>query len=396
MLELGVIEPRESDYTSPMIIVEVPGKDPRPCIDYRRLNAITRDQTYPIPNIEERVEQVSGANFVSTLDLVRGYWQVPLSEQAQRYAAFVTPLGTFAPLVLSFGLKNAPFCFSSLMNKVLHGLEGYALPYLDDVAIFSDSWDDHVEHLRVVFGRLKEAGLTVKPQKCQLGCHEVSYLGHTVGRGFRRPSQVKLMAISEYPTPSSKTGIRSFLGLAGYYQHYIPQYSETASALTDALRKTEPERVCWDENKDRAFRALKEALMRQPVLRAPDYERPFVVQCDASNRGMGVVLSQTDDEGAEHPILYVSRKLSIREEAFSASEKECACLVWAAQKLSCYLAGSKFIFETDHCPLTWLHNMSPKNGRLLRWSLALQQYNFEVRYKKGKTHGNADGLSRSF
>lgn len=144
-----------------------------------------------------------------------------------------------------------------------------------------------------------------------------------------------------------------------------------------------------------SFESLRKALMSEPVLRSPDYSRHFLIQCNESNRGMGAVLCQRD-EGNEHPILYASRKLTAREEAYSASEKECACLVWAVQKLSCYVSGSKFIVETDHCPLTWLKNMSGKNGRLLRWSLALQQYSFEVRYKKGKMNSNADGLSRCF
>ncbi|XP_077532684.1 uncharacterized protein LOC144145050 [Haemaphysalis longicornis] len=212
MCDLGVIVPSESDCTSPLILVQVPGKDPRPCVDYRRLNAITRDQTYPIPNLEERVETVSKANYISTLDLVRGYWQVPLSERASRYAAFVSPFGTFRPVMLSFGLKNAPYCFSKLMDHVLRGLSEYALPYLDDVAIFSNTWEEHVEHLRVVLSRLKEAGLTVKPSKCHLGCAEVTYLGHVVGRGRRRPSEIKVAAVLNYRRPTTKSEIRAFLG----------------------------------------------------------------------------------------------------------------------------------------------------------------------------------------
>lgn len=396
MLELGVIEPGDSDFTSPLILVEAPGKDPRPCIDYRKLNAITRDQTYPIPNIEERVEVVSGARFISTLDLVRGYWQVPLTERASRYAAFISPIGTFRPIMLSFGLKNAPFCFSSLMDRVLGDFRDFALPYLDDVAIFSDSWETHVENLRAVLERLRQTGLSVKPEKCQLGRAEVSYLGHVIGQGCRRPSEVKTAAVAEHRRPKTKTEIRAFLGFSGYYQHYTENYSHIASPLTDALRKSEPQIVQWNEAKERAFNSLKEALTKGPVLRAPDYAREFVVQCDASDRGVGAILSQTDDEGNERPVLYISRKLSTREEAYSASEKECACLDWAVQKLSCYLSGTKFVIETDHCPLQWLQNMSPKNGRLLRWSLILQQYNFEVKYRKGQLNGNADGLRRSF
>lgn len=394
MLELGVIEPGESDYTSPLILVEVPEKEPRPCVDYRKLNLITRDQTYPIPHIEERLERVSSARFISTLDLVRGYWQVPLTERASRFAAFISPMGTFRPKVLSFGLKNAPYCFSSLMDQVLRGMEDFALPYLDDIAIFSSSWVDHVEHLRAVLCRLREANLTVKAPKCQLGRAEVAYLGHVIGQGRRRPSEVKVAAVANFPQPQTKRDIRSFLGLAGYYQRYIARYSEIASPLTDALRKTEPQRVEWDCAKERAFSMLKKALTSQPVLSAPDYSRPFFLQCDASDRGIGVVLCQKTDDESEHPVLYASRKLSVREQAYSASEKECACVIWAVQKLACYIAGSRFTIETDHCPLTWLQSMSKKNGRLLRWSLALQQYTFDIRYKKGRLNGNADGLSR--
>lgn len=394
MLALGVIEPAESDYASPLILVEAPGKDPRPCVDYRKLNAITKDQLYPIPNIEERVERVSNAKYISTLDLVRGYWQVPLTESASRYAAFISPVGTFRPLVLSFGLKNAPFSFSKLMDIVLKDMQGFAVPYLDDVAIFSDTWEAHIEHLRGVFSRFRDAGLTMKAEKCRFGCAHATYLGHVVGQGTRRPSELKMAPIAGFPQPRSKTDIRSFLGLVGYYQRYIPNYSQMASPLTDALRKGAPNNVLWDDTKENSFKNLKEVLVSRPVLRAPDYTKEFVVQCDASDRGMGVVLSQVGDDHEEHPILYASRKLTRKEEAYSASEKECACLVWAAQKLSCYLYGAKFVFETDHCPLTWLRQMSPKNGRLLRWSLALQQYNFSVRYKRGKLHANADALSR--
>lgn len=394
MLDLGVIEEGDSEYASPMIIVEVPGKEPRPCIDYRRLNAVTKNQVYPIPNVEERVERVSRAKFISTLDLVRGYWQVPMTERAKEYATFTTPFGTYRPKMLSFGLKNAPFCFSKLMNQVLRGAEKYAVPYLDDVAIFSDSWQDHLNHLRDVFSRLSKAGLTLKASKCHLAQSEVLYLGHRVGQGKRRPAELKIETIANFPRPQTKAEVRAFLGLTGYYRSYIRQYSEVASALTDALRKQAPATVVWDEAKEKAFRRLKAALTNPPVLRAPDFRKPFLVQCDASNRGMGVILCQEDGDKHEHPILYASRKLSIREEAYSASEKECACLVWATQKLSCYLYGAEFVFVTDHCPLTWLSQMSNKNPRLLRWSLALQQYSFEVRYKKGKANVNVDCLSR--
>lgn len=394
MLDFGIIEPGESDFTSPIFLVEAPGKDPRPCIDYRKLNAITKDQPYPIPNIEERVERVSSARYISSLDLIRGYWQVPLTEKASRYAAFICHLVTFRPLMLPFGLKNAPFCFSRLMDSVLKGTEDYALPYLDDIAIFSDTWENHIIHLREVFARLKSAGLTVKAEKCQLGCAQIQYLGHVVGQGCRRPIDIKVAAVKEFRRPLTKSEVRMFLGLTSYYRQYIKDYSSIASPLTDSLRKEEPNEIRWDAEKERAFQALKAALISKPVLRAPDFAKPFFVQCDASDRGLGAILCQRDENGQEHPVLYASRKLTVREQAYSASEKECACLVWAARKFSCYLYGTRFTFQTDHCPLQWLQKMSPKNGSRLRWSLILQEFNFDVVYKRGKQHGNADCLSR--
>lgn len=394
MLELGLIERCESDFVSPMILVETPGKEPRPCVDYRELNAVTVTKVYPIPNIETCLEKVSKAKFISTIDLVRGYWQVPLTANASNLAAFMTPFGVFKPLVLSFGLKNAPYAFSRLMNLVLVGTESFVSPYLDDVAIFSDTWREHVQHLEQVFSRLQDAGLTVKAKKCKFGRGEVSYLGHVVGQGMRRPQELKVQAIKEFPLPQTKKDLMSFIGLVNYYHQYIPQFSEKASPLTDALKKTEPTKIKWDDRKIHAFEALKLALATQPVLVSPDYTRPFLVQCDASEKGLGVVLSQ-ENEGEEHPVLFASRKLTSREQAYSTIEKECACLVWAVEKLRCYLYGSEFIFITDHRPLTWLQQLSPKNGRLLRWSLTLQEYSFLVRHKKGKLHANADCLSRA-
>lgn len=395
MLDLGLIEPSEGDFVSPMILVEAPGKDPRPCVDYRKLNSVTATKVYPIPNIEACIEKVSRARFVSTLDLVRGYWQVPMTERASSLATFVTPFGTFRPLVLSFGLKNAPYAFSRLMNQILAGTESFALPYLDDVAIFSDTWPEHIEQLREVFTRLQGAGLTVKAKKCKFARSEVAYLGHVVGQGKRRPQDLKVLAIREFPLPKTKKDVMSFIGLVNYYQQYISEFSEMASPLTDALKKSEPNEIVWDSKKLKAFEALRCALMSGPVLASPDYARPFLVQCDASEKGLGLVLSQENGSGEEHPILYASRKLTLREQAYSTIEKECACLVWAVERLNCYLFGSEFVFITDHHPLTWLQQMSKKNGRLLRWSLILQQYSFTVGHKRGKLHANADCLSRA-
>ncbi|GFW58201.1 hypothetical protein TNCV_2633751 [Trichonephila clavipes] len=222
LLELGVIEIGQSDYTSPLILVESPNKDPRPCVDYRRLNEITRAEFFPLPNMEEIVEKVSAAPYVTVMDLSKGYFQIPLTPRAQRYAAFVTPFGTYIPKKMMFGLVCAPYYFCKLIARVLEGLEQFALPYIDDIAIFSQGWKDHVKHIDIVLGRLRKAGLKVKPSKCKFAQEEVLFLGHRIGSGSRSPSDLKIKAIADFPRSTTKTHVRSFLGLVGYYSHYIP------------------------------------------------------------------------------------------------------------------------------------------------------------------------------
>ncbi|GFW43762.1 retrovirus-related Pol polyprotein from transposon 297 [Trichonephila clavipes] len=286
LLELGVIEIGQSDYTSPLILVESPSKDPRPCVDYRRLNEITRAEFFPLPNMEEIVEKVSAAPYVTVMDLSKGYFQILLTLRAQRYAAFVTPFGTYIPKKMMFGLVCAPYYFCKLMAQVLEGLEPFALPYIDDIAIFSQGRKDHVKHIDIVLGRLRKVGLKVKPSKCKFAQEEVLFLGHRIGSGSRSPSDLKIKAIADFPRPTTKTQVRSFLGLVGYYSHYIPNYSTIASPLTDALKgKIKKDKITWDEKCGKAFEELKAKLVSQPILFAPDFATDFILQTDASEVG---------------------------------------------------------------------------------------------------------------
>ncbi|GFU24551.1 retrovirus-related Pol polyprotein from transposon 17.6 [Trichonephila clavipes] len=329
MLKLGIIEVGESDYMSPMILVEVAGKEPRPCIDYRKLNGIIRTEYFPLPNIEERVEKASAAKFITVFDLSKGYWQIPLSKTAQRYAAFCTSFGTYRPLRMSFGLKNAPYFFSKLMAELLNGLEDFVVPYLDDIAIFSDTWESHIKHMETVLQRIKRAKLTIKPSKCKFAQQNVKFLGHIVGQGFRTPSEIKVQAVLEFPTPRTKTQIRAFLGIAGYYQKYINLFSVIAAPLTDALKgRAKKGKIKWTTECENAFQELKGKLNDKPVLYAPNFEREFIVQTDASNAGKGAVLTQLTEQGEEHPILYLSKKFSEVEKRYCTTEKECASIVF--------------------------------------------------------------------
>ncbi|GFV78023.1 retrovirus-related Pol polyprotein from transposon 297 [Trichonephila clavipes] len=353
----GIIEVGESDYMSPMILVEVAGKEPRPCIDYRKLNGIIKTEYFSLPNIEERVETVSAAKFITVLIVSKGYWLIQLSKTAQPDSAFCTSFGTYRPLRMSFGLKNAPYFFSKLMAELLNGLQERTT-YLDDIAIFSDTWESHLKRVEMVLQRIKRSKLNIKPSKCKFAQQNVKFLGHIVGQGFRTPSEVKVQDVLEFPTPRTKTQISAFLGLAGYYQKHINLLSVIATPSTDALKgRTKKGEIKWTTEGEDAFREQKGKQTDKPVLYAPNFEREFIVQADASNAGMGAVLTQLTEQGEEHLILY--------------------------------------LIMTDHNPLVWLNRNVSSNPRLMRWALALQPYNFRIVHRSGKSHKNADSLSRS-
>ncbi|KAF8766374.1 Retrovirus-related Pol polyprotein like [Argiope bruennichi] len=257
---------------------------------------------------------------------------------------------------LPFGLKNAPYYFSRLMANLLRNCEDYAVPYLDDIAIFSQSWEDPLRHIEDILDRLSSAKLHIKPTKCQFAQAHVKYLGHLVGQGFRQAAELKVQAIKNFPTPTTKTQVRAFLGLAGYYRRYIPEFSVIAAPLTDLLKgKIRKSTVDWNEACQKAFDKLKDKLTGNPVLYSPDFTKPFILQCDASNIGVGAVLSQLNDKNEEHPIMFSSKKFSKTEQKYSTTERECASIIFAVQKLRCYLDGyQKFVIQTDHNRLVWL------------------------------------------
>ncbi|CAM4532914.1 unnamed protein product [Caretta caretta] len=376
-----------------------------------------------MPRTDELLEKLGRAQFISTLDLTKGYWQVPLDESAKERSAFITHLGLYEFNVLPFGLRNAPATFQRLVDGLLAGLGEYAVAYLDDMAIFSDSWADHLEHLQKVLERIREAGLTVKAKKCQIGLNRVTYLGHQVGQGTISPLQAKVDAIQKWPVPKSKKQVQSFLGLAGYYRRFVPHYSQIAAPLTDLTKKKQPNAVQWTGkcqkafNKlkatlmsdpvlrapdavqwtgkcQKAFNKLKATLMSDPVLRAPDFDKPFLVTTDASERGVGAVLMQKGPDQEFHPVVFLSKKLSERESNWSVTEKECYAIVYALEKLRPYVWGRRFNLQTDHAALKWLHTVKETNKKLLRWSLALQDFDFDVQHISGASNKVADALSR--
>ena len=394
MLALDVIEESTSPWSSPYLMVPKPDGTARFCVNYKKVNSLSKFDAYPMPRIDEIIGRLGPAKYITKLDLCKGYWQVPLTERSKQYTAFSTPMGLYQFKYLPFGLHGAPATFQRMMDRLLRGKEGYAAAYMDDLVIFSPDWESHIEHVSDILETLKQANLTAKPSKCSFGQRQVNYLGYVVGEGMVKPQKTKVEAVVNWEPPKTKKDVKSFLGLTGYYRKFVPNYADIAAPLSDLTRKKQPEKVMWTRECEEAFEKLKTVLCSEPVLKNPDFEKEFILQTDASDRGLGAVLSQLDKDGKDHPILYLSRKLYPREENYATIEKECLAIKWAVESLQYYLLGRKFRIVTDHQPLKWLNEMKDNNKRLTRWSLDLQPYCFEVLHRSGLSNGNADGLSR--
>uniref|UniRef100_A0A8C1TWC8 ribonuclease H n=1 Tax=Cyprinus carpio TaxID=7962 RepID=A0A8C1TWC8_CYPCA len=394
MQSLGVIEPSSSEWSNPIVLVPKKDGSLRFCLDFRKLNSVSKFDPYPMPRVDEVVESLGRAKYLTTLDLCKGYWQVPLSLESKEVTAFKTPFGHFQFCVLPFGLHGAPATFQRMMDQILRGTEKFAAAYLDDIIIYSQTWQEHMCHLKDVLLRIKNAGLTIRPDKCTLARTETQYLGYVLGHGVIRPQVGKVEAIKNAERPVTKKQVRSFLGLVGWYRRFIPNFSERAFTLTDLTKKDKPNKVNWTQDCERAFQDLKNSLCTEPVLKSTDFEKTFTVQTDASEHGLGAVLLQ-EGQGQLQPIAYISRKLLPRESRYSTVEKECLAIKWALDALRYYLVGRKFILETDHRALAWLGRMRDTNARITRWFLAIQPFDFEILYKAGSQNCAADYLSRT-
>lgn len=394
MQSLGVIEPSSSEWSNPIVLVPKKDGSLRFCLDFRKLNSVSKFDPYPMPRVDELVESLGRARYLTTLDLCKGYWQVPLSPESQEMTAFKTPFGHFQFCVLPFGLHGAPATFQRMMDQILRGTEKFAAAYLDDIIIYSQTWQEHLDHLKDVLLRIKNAGLTIRPDKCTLARAETQYLGYVLGHGVIRPQVGKVEAIKNAERPVTKKQVRSFLGLVGWYRRFIPNFSERAFALTDLTKKDKPNKVNWTQDCEKAFQDLKDSLCTEPVLQSPDFDKTFTVQTDASEHGIGAVLLQ-EGQGQLQPIAYISRKLLPRESRYSTVEKECLAIKWALDSLRYYLVGRKFKLETDHRALAWLGRMRDTNARITRWFLAIQPFDFDILYKTGSQNCTADYLSRT-
>ena len=388
----GLIEPASGAWSSPVVLVRKSDHSWRFCVDYRRLNDVTIKDAYPLPRIDDSLDALSGSQYFSTLDLVSGYWQVELDEEARDKSAFVTRNGLWKWRVLPFGLTSAPSTFERLMEKVLRGLHWRTLMiYLDDVVVFSSTISEHIDRLETVLQRLEGAGLKLKPSKCELFKRQVKYLGHIVSSQGISTDPSKVKDVADWPRPDCVRQVRAFVGLTGYYRRFIPSYAEVARPLHRLTNKGAD--WDWTEACTIAFETLKHLLCSAPILAYPDPKCGYLVDTDASDEAMGAVLSQIQD-GRERPVAYFSKTFSAEERNYCVTRRELLAVVSACKHFRPYLYGREFPLRTDHESLTWMVSLKEPRGQVARWLEDLQEFNFCIQHRRGTSHGNADGLSR--
>lgn len=394
LLDLGLIFPCESPYAHPLVCVPKKDGSVRLCVDFRALNAGTVADAYPMALQQELIMSVGKAKYITLLDLRRGYWQVPLEPSSRLLTAFACHRGQFAWTVMPFGLKNAAQTFQRAMNELLRPHSEYCCAYLDDIAVFSETLEEHVEHLGRVFETLERVNLSVKMDKCQVARPSIRYLGHVVGSGRHAPDPEKLAAIEGLKAPKTKTELRSVLGLCGYYRSYVKDYAEVARPLTELTGRRIPNRIPWSAEADGAFRRLKTALCEAAALSTPDPGKPYWLFTDASAVAAGACLSQRAEDGTETPIAFASHKFSPTQTRWSTIEREAFAVIWGLGKFDFWLFGAQITVVSDHNPLAFLTQSTLPGAKLTRWALALQRYHVVVQHRKGVEHGNADALSR--
>jgi hypothetical protein len=392
MLNDDVIEPSTSPWAAPVVLVKKPDGTWRFCVDYRKLNRVTTKDVYPLPRIEDALSRLDGSHYFTILDMQSGYWQVEMNPEDRPKTAFVTADGLYQFKVMPFGLTNAPSTFQRMMDVLLAGLKwNSCLVYLDDIVIFSKTIDEHLVRLEAVLKCLLSANLKLKLTKCKFLATELRVLGYIVSAGGIAPDPAKVAAVQRFPVPISVKQLQSFIGLCSYYRRFIKGFAILARPLTTLTKHDQP--FQWGEDEQRSFDALKEKLLTPPILSHPNYQLPFEIHTDASGYGIGAILVQQHKEG-ERVISYVSRLLSSAELNYSVSEKECLALVWATEKFKTYIWGAKLRIVTDHHALCWLLKKKNLAGRLARWSLQLQDLDLEIVHRSGKSHHDADALSR--
>ena len=395
LLERNIIEESHSPWSSPIVLVRKKDNTFRFCVDYRKLNAVTKRDSHPIPRQDDTLDALSSSSLFSVMDLSSGYWQVPLHPDDKEKTAFTTGTSLYHFNVMPFDLVNAPMTFQRLMEAALRGLHWTkCLIYLDDCIVIGRNFEEHLQNFSEVLDRFRTSGLKLKPSKCQFFRTEVTYLGHCINADGLKPDPTNVAKVMEWPTPKCVRDVRSFLGLASYYRRFIPHFSQVASPLNQLTQKNTP--FVWSDSCEEAFKLLKSSLISPPLLSYPNFDEEFLVATDASNDAVGAVLSQVQG-GKEKVIAYQSSTLTPTQRKWSTYDRELWAIVSAVRHFRHYLRSRHFTVLTDHKPLLSYGKIpiqDDSTGRRARWMVELHSYSFSIVHRKGRSHKNADAMSR--
>jgi hypothetical protein len=373
MLDAGIIQSSQSEFSSSMILVKKKDNTYRFCVDYRHLNALTVKTRFPVLVIDE----LHGAAWFSTLDLRAGFHQIRMAPQDQHKTAFQTHHGHYEFRVMSFGLTGAPATFQGAMNKTLQPLlRKCALVFFDDILVYSPTWEVHLQHIEQVLQLLLKDSWQVKLSKCTFGQQEIAYLGHVISQAGVSTDPSKVSTVVSWPVPVTCKELRGFLGLAGYYRKFVKIFGIIAKPLTSLLKKHAV--FVWTDVQESAFQSLKQALSSAPVLALPDFHKPFAIETDASGTGVGAVLQQ---EG--HPLAFVSKALGMTNMGLSAYEKEYLAILLAVDQWHSYLQHTEFVIYTDHRSLSHLNEQRLHTQWQQKVFTKLLGLHYRIVYKKG-------------
>lgn len=395
LLKIGAIyRCNASAWNNPMVAVRKPSGKVRLCLDARKLNSVTEKDAYPQQQMNRILARLTGTQVLSSIDFSDAYLQVELEESSRPKTAFsISGKGHFAYCRMPFGLCNSGATLCRLVDRVVGcDLEPNVFVYLDDIIIATSDFDEHFRILRILSDRLTAAGLTISSEKSRFCMKQLNYLGYVIDQSGVHPDPEKVSSVNNYPAPRSVKDVRRLMGLAGWYRRFIPNFSTIMAPLSELTKKGR--KFQWNDEAEKAMQQVKAILVSAPVLANPDYSKPFIIQTDASDLGMGGVLVQ--GEGAEERVIaYTSAKFSSTQRNYQTTERECLAVITAIEKFRPYIEGVKFTVVTDHASLLWLKNLKDPTGRLCRWALRLQPYNFDLVHRKGSQMVVADALSRS-
>lgn len=387
-----IIRPSQSPWSSPIVLQKKKDGNWRFCIDYRKLNEVTRKDRYPLPRIQEMFDALSNSRYFSKLDFKGGYHQVPIDEKDRPKTAFVTRNHLWEYMVMPQGICNGPPTFQRIVDKLLGRYQWqFVLGYIDDIIIYSRSINEHLNHIERVLSLLHNANFRLNANKCFFVREKILFLGHEIDDRGIRPCPEKTRAITNLPIPTTTKAATSFVKMAEYYRNHIPNFSTIAQPLFDLTRKNA--KFQWGRSQQNAFDQIKTFLVNRPLLHFPDSDRTFIIQVDASEVGIGGVLMQNIEQG-DQPIAYMSQKLNRQQQNWNTTEKECFAVVSAIKKWHHYVFGHDFIVKTDHHALCWLNRNYNSNPKLNRWRMWLQDYSFTIEHVKGRANCVADCLSR--